>query len=160
MINIVRKILRSKKNTIHNPKLIKKLHKDHQTLLKLFIKLENKPSINNFNRFMKELELHLLLEDTNLYATLESRYSLCKSDAIIQEVKNKITEAIPQLEKLQNLIENNGSKEEINHLLNAIKDYLLHRINLEEKVLFNIYDHYVHCGRIEQELKVFMQDTN
>jgi len=155
MIKYFRKKLRSKKNNLHNAKLIDKLQKEHKTLVKLFIKLAQNPTIKNFNNFMSELELHLLLEDTNLYENLELRYSLCPSHHLIQEVKNKITEIVPVIEKLKTQIENKSSKEEMDSTIEIIKNYLLKRIEFEEKVLFTIYDNYSNCSEIKAELDNF-----
>jgi len=156
MIFKIRRFLRSQKNSLYNPNLIEKLHKDHQKLLNLFIKLENKPTINNFNNFIKELELHLLLEDTNLYHHLEIKYSLCKINTI-KEVKEKITEIIPKLEKVENLIKLKASKKSITPILKEIKKYLLNRIHLEEDLLFSLYENVYKCEKIEKELKPFKE---
>jgi len=156
MITKIRKFLRSQKNSLYNPNLIEKLHKDHQKLFMLFTKLENNPTLNNFKKFMKELELHLLLEDTNLYYHLEIKYTLCKINTI-KEVQEKITEIIPKFEELEKLIKLKAAKESINEILKEIKEYLIKRIELEEKLLFNLYENVYKCEEIEKELKPFKE---
>jgi len=160
MIKFFRKKLRSKKNKLHNSNLLKQLHKDHEQLIKLFTKLTEQPSTKNFDNFMNELKLHLLLEDTNLYESLSHRYSLCKANHLIQRVKDKITEIVPKIEKLSQLIENKASENEINSTLEEIKDYLIKRIELEEEILFDLYKDYLVCGEIEEKLKIFKETHN
>jgi len=155
MIKYFRKKLRSRRNNLHNPDLIQKLHNEHKKLIKLFTNLAQNPTTKNFKKFMDELELHLLLEDTNLYENLQLRYSLCPANTLIQGVKEKIAEIVPTIEKLSEQIKNKTSKEEIDSTIEEIKNYLLKRIELEEEVLFDLYKDYFVCGEIEKKLKVF-----
>ena len=89
MIKKIRKYLRSLKDSSYNDKLINKLKKDHENLLELFISLEEainqqkaKKSLKILERFLHELELHLLLENSKLYTHIEVKYRLCKLENI------------------------------------------------------------------------------
>jgi len=152
MINFIRKKIRSKRKKTHNPDLIQKLHKDHKRLVKLFTKLAENPTEKNYNNFVKELELHLLLEDTNLYEGLFHRYTICAVKEDIREFKDKIVEIVPIIEKVGEYIKNKESSNKINELFEIIKDYLIKRIELEENLLFEIYSEFYTCGKIRKEL--------
>jgi len=152
MINFIRKKIRSKRKKTHNPNLIQKLHKDHKRLVKLFTKLAENPTEKNYNNFVKELELHLLLEDTNLYEGLFHRYTICSVKEDIKLFKDKITEIVPVIEEVGEYIKNKESSNKINELFEIIKSYLLKRIELEENLLFGIYLDFYKCREIKKEL--------
>jgi len=150
-INFIRKKLREKQKHHYNSALIQRLQKDHKKLLKLFEKLENKPTKKNFYKFQKELDLHLLLEDSNLYTYLEIKYSFCNLDSII-EVRNNIKKIIPRLNQILVLIEKNENQKK---LLGKIKNYFIKRIELEEKILFDLYEYknIFTCNEIKEKIQ-------
>jgi len=157
MILSFRKYLRSKHDKCFDHKLIKKLHKDHEKLLKLFLALEREiihqsdKALKKLNKFLEELELHLLLENSKLYSHIELKYKFCELDKI-----KTIKEQIPQNAHLFNLLEHELKQknyQKAQHILSAIKDFLLRRISFEEEKLYTIYMKAHSCNTLQEILK-------
>jgi len=158
MINYIRKKLRKRKNKLYNENLIDRLVKDHKTLIKLFEKLKSNPNIKTLHKFIDELQLHLLLENTNLYENLEHRYSLCSSAESIVKIKEEISSITPIVSELENLIINNISdRKKIDDTLLLIEAYLIKRISFEEEILFAVYQDYLTCDELKKIFHFFME---
>ncbi len=152
MLKKIRKTLRSKENKYHKRDLIKKLQKDHQKLLKHFLALEkainNKsPSaIKKLNKFINELELHLILENSQLYTHLESKYRFCNLK-IMQEIKEEIPKNASLFLQLKKSLEEKKYIE-AQAILNTIRTFLFKRIKFEEEKLYKIYDKIYKCNEV------------
>ncbi|WP_457563137.1 hemerythrin domain-containing protein [Caminibacter pacificus] len=152
MLKSIRKTLRSKKNKYHKRDLVKKLQKDHQKLLKLFLSLEeaiNKKSpsaIKKLQKFIDELELHLTLENSQFYAHLESKYRFCNLK-IMQEIKEEIPKNAPLFLQLKKSLEEKKYIE-AQAILNTIRTFLFKRIKFEEEKLYKIYDKIYKCNEV------------
>ncbi|QCI28470.1 hemerythrin domain-containing protein [Caminibacter pacificus] len=152
MLKSIRKTLRSKENKYHKRDLIKKLQKDHQKLLKLFLALEeaiNKKSpnaIKKLHHFIDELELHLILENSQFYTHLESKYRFCNLKKL-KEIKEEIPKNATLFLQLKNTLEEKNFAE-AQELFNIIRTFLFKRIRFEEEKLYKIYDNLHTCNEI------------
>jgi molybdopterin converting factor small subunit len=157
MINTIKKHLRSIQNNTFNDKLINKLKKDHMTLLNIFSLLKSsienqqtKKSLKTLNKFLKELELHLLLENSQLYTHIETKYKLCNLKNI-QDIKNEIEKNSFLFEELKSFIEEKNFNE-AKKTLEKIEDFLLKRIQYEEKKLYKLYLNAYKCENLKDIL--------
>jgi len=147
MIFAIKKYFRSKKNNSYQDELIQKLSQEHQKLFELVAKLEEAISNKNIKKiqklvgsFKKELELHLLYEDTNLYEHLYLRYHYF--DDIKQEIEKKHNEMKDIAKSVEKFIQTHQNLNEFEKFVddfNMVKNVLINRVSFEEEILYDIY---------------------
>ena len=155
MIYSLKKYIRSINDSHYNDKLIKTLQKDHQKLFSLFIPLEEmfeneKKFKKQLEKFLKELELHLTLENSKLYTYLEKKYKYCDTSEI-SYIKTEIQNNASLFEKLLEYV-NNKETEKAKETFEAIKNFLVKRIKFEEEFLYEAYLNTKKCSEIEEFL--------
>ena len=156
MIKNIRKSIRKIEDTNYNKSLIKKLQKDHQKLLKFFSDIEDEinkkspASIKKLEKFLDELELHLTLENSKLYANIETKYKFCNLEKM-HEIKEEIPKNSNLFEQLkENLVNEDFSAAQI--ILSKIKNFLLNRIEFEENKLYKVYEETYKCEELNKIL--------
>jgi iron-sulfur cluster repair protein YtfE (RIC family) len=166
MIYHVRKLLRKRKNSFYQEKLIKKLNDEHQLLINLALSLEEaakKDDIQTLkkllDKFQKELELHLLYEDTNLYEYLHWKFYFFED--IRKAIEKKHQEMSNIAVAVQDFItyykENNDTKNFLNDF-EGIKEILVKRIEFEENVLYDIYDSFYKWQEVLAKFKKYEEE--
>ena len=150
MIYSIRKYIRTKTKPFYQNDLIEKLNREHKHLLGMvlaieeFIKTEKVKLIKKMlKKLKKELELHLLYEDTNLYEHLYLRYKF--SPNVREEILNKHNEMKQIAEIAQGFFQKYANLEkkmieEFNKELQTIKSVLLKRVEFEEEILYELYN--------------------
>ena len=131
---------------LYKNKLIKQLHKEHQNLFNIYLKLNDeknpKKRLKLFKKFYYEYNLHVLKEDKQLYTFLLNKYTFIPE--IYEKIKNKsdemkeITKFIEEIAKKYSDIESIDT-DEFQHTLDIIGEVLTKRVEFEEKEL---YFHY------------------
>jgi len=148
MIFSIKKYLRSKKNKHYQDELIEKLNKEHTKLFEIVTQMdehiqnENLKQIKKLiSKFKKELELHLLYEDTNLYEHLYLRYQY------YPEIKNEINAKHEEMKNIakavHNFIETHYDFADFHQFktdFENVKNVLVKRVSFEEDVLYDIYN--------------------
>ncbi len=156
-----KKFLRQKKNNLYQDKLIIRLNKEHRHLVSLALRIEEAVKNNDLKlfksllrKFEKELELHLLYEDTNLYEHLNSKYRF------FDEVKNLISKKQNEMKDIascvSSFIERYKKSENLENFLKEfsnIKEILLKRIEFEENILYDIYKNSYTPNKVLIKLK-------
>jgi len=161
VIYTIRKFFRKKKKSLYQDELINKLHKEHQKLFDVVTKMseaiENK-DIKTIQKlitiFTKELELHLLYEDTNLYEHLYLRYHYFNE--ISKEIERKHNEMKDIAKAVEGFIQkhkNLDNFEEFVKDFDTVKDVLVKRVAFEEEILYEIYDNKLKPAEILEKLK-------
>ena len=148
MIYHIRKFLRKRPNSSYQDKLIKKLNNEHKLLLEVAINVELAAKNGNIDmlrklldKFEKELELHLLYEDTNLYEYLVWKYNFFEDVKIEIVKKQKEMENIAKVAK--DFIDFYKTHDDLDKFLEDfenIKEVLIKRIEFEETTLYDIYN--------------------
>jgi len=126
--------------------LIEELHKEHQNLFNIFLKLNEeknpKKRLKLFKKFYYEYQLHILKEDKQLYTFLLNKYRL------IPETFNKIKEKEQEMQEFTLFIEEMAKKyltssaiesEEFQKDLKTVGEVLTKRIEFEETELYSYY---------------------
>jgi len=161
MIHSIKKFIRSKKNSIYQNELIDKLSNEHQKLFKIVEKMdkaiekENKKNIKKLiSSFKKELELHILYEDTNLYEHLYLRYYYY--DDIRDEIEKKHNQMKKIARAVEEFIDNHMQLDNFEQFIKdfkVIKDVMLKRVEFEEEVLYDLYDRIYSSDVVLYKLK-------
>jgi len=161
MIHSIKKFIRSKKNSIYQNELIDKLSNEHQKLFKIVEKMdkaiekENKKKIKKLiSSFKKELELHILYEDTNLYEHLYLRYYYY--DDIRDEIEKKHNQMKKIAQAVEEFIDNHMQLDNFEQFIKdfkVIKDVMLKRVEFEEEVLYDLYDRIYSSDVVLYKLK-------
>lgn len=161
MIHSIKKFIRSKKNSIYQNELIDKLSNEHQKLFKIVEKMdkaiekENKKNIKKLiSSFKKELELHILYEDTNLYEHLYLRYYYY--DDIRDEIEKKHNQMKKIAQAVEEFIDNHMQLDNFEQFIKdfkVIKDVMLKRVEFEEEVLYDLYDRIYSSDVVLYKLK-------
>jgi hemerythrin len=161
MIHSIKKFIRSKKNSIYQNELIDKLSNEHQKLFKIVEKMdkaiekENKKNIKKLiSSFKKELELHILYEDTNLYEHLYLRYYYY--DDIRDEIEKKHNQMKKIAQAVEEFIDNHMQLDNFERFIKdfkVIKDVMLKRVEFEEEVLYDLYDRIYSSDVVLYKLK-------
>ena len=141
-----------KTNLSYNTKLISMLESDHKQLFKIYselIKLFKKDNnYRNVNRklidFKMALQIHLMVEDTQLYGYLEQRYSDNKMVLeFIKDVQKEMTliaeTAVLFVRKYTDVRMYNDNKDNFIKDLENIGKVLTKRVNMEESRLYSLY---------------------
>jgi len=126
--------------------LIDILKNDHKNLIEIYQKIDNYIEKNDFTnakqelkKFINKYNRHILLEDTQLYITLEEQYKdkkqILKVIHSISKDMNSITRAITFFEKKYSEI-NENNKNEFKEEFREIGTILLDRVELEEERLY------------------------
>ena len=163
MIFQIKKYLRSKRKDHFQDVLIEKLNKEHQKLFELVGKMEEVLQKENYKKlnkliaeFKKELELHVLYEDTNLYEHLYTRYYYYDDiKSIIKQKHDEINNIATAVEEFISKYAKLGSNniEEFKKEFSAIKDVLVKRVSFEENSLYDIYMNNYKKSEILKKLK-------
>jgi predicted oxidoreductase (fatty acid repression mutant protein) len=161
MIHSIKKFIRSKKNSIYQNELIDKLSNEHQKLFKIVEKMdkaiekENKKNIKKLiSSFKKELELHILYEDTNLYEHLYLRYYYY--DDIRDEIEKKHNQMKKIAQAVEEFIDSHMQLDNFEQFIKdfkVIKDVMLKRVEFEEEVLYDLYDRIYSSDVVLYKLK-------
>jgi hypothetical protein len=148
MLYSIKKFFRKKKKDLYQNELIEKLNKEHQKLFDIVTKMDNaieKKDIKQIKKlistFKKELELHLLYEDTNLYEHLYLKYYYY--DDIREAIKNKHDEMKNIAQAVEDFIATHKDLDNFDKFVKdfeGIKKVLVKRISFEEETLYDIYD--------------------
>jgi len=163
MIFKIKKYFRGKTKKYYQDELINKLNKEHQKLFSLVGKMDEvaeKKDIKKLKKlieiFKKELELHVLYEDTNLYEHLYLRYHYYPD--VKSEIKQKHDEIKDIAVAVQKFIE---THQDLNSLtkfkedFEVIKQVLVKRVSFEEEILYDIYMTNQNVNNIVLKLKTF-----
>ena len=124
--------------TNYDSALIKKLQKDHKKLLKIFSKIEKKPSKNILDTFKEEFNSHRILEDPNLYTYIQIKHSSESLD-ILEKIKNDIEKIFKKLDLISNSLSKN---EDCHQHIKETKEQLIQLIQIEEEILFSVYEYF------------------
>ena len=140
------------KNLNYNPKLINDLKEDHKSLFELYNEIvkiyKNNP--NNFKMLSEKLhdfkialEVHLMVEDTQLYSYLETKYNDEFHKKFIKDLEHEMDiiakEVINFIRKYSDYqMFKNYQKNFINDAQNIAK-VLTKRVDIEEKRLYKLY---------------------
>ena len=161
MIHSIKKFIRCKKNSIYQNELIDKLSNEHQKLFKIVEKMdkaiekENKKNIKKLiSSFKKELELHILYEDTNMYEHLYLRYYYY--DDIRDEIEKKHNQMKKIAQAVEEFIDNHMQLDNFEQFIKdfkVIKDVMLKRVEFEEEVLYDLYDRIYSSDVVLYKLK-------
>jgi len=135
-----------KKNSMYQNKLIKTLHKEHQNLFNLYIKITEetnpKKRLNLLQKFYYDYHLHILKEDKQLYAHLLVKYRFVpQKHKFIKEKQDemiKITEFIENFAKKHSTLEAIES-ENFQQDLKILGEALTKRVEFEENELYSFY---------------------
>jgi len=157
----IKKYFRSKKKKMYQSELIEKLNKEHQTLFNIVISMEeaiNKKDIKKIKKlvdsFKKELELHLLYEDTNLYEHLYNRYYYYENVRdVIQDKHNEMKDIAKAVQGFIETHQNLDDLEAFNKDFQVVKDVLVKRVSFEEEVLYDIYNKIYKIDTILEKFK-------
>jgi len=148
MIHRIKKYFRSKPNKFYQSELIEKLHTEHQKLVEIVLEIEQALEESKIRKikkllknFAKELELHLLYEDTNLYEHLYIRYFY------YTEIKEKIQAKHNEMKEIAEVVKKFlETHKELKYIeafrkdFETIKSVLVKRVEFEEGVLYDIYN--------------------
>ena len=139
-------------NLSYNIKLISMLESDHKQLFKIYselFELFNKDKrYKNLNRklvdFKMALEIHLMVEDTQLYGYLEQRYSDNKMVLeFIKDVQNEMSiiaeTAVLFIRKYTDVRMYNENTSNFIRDLENIGKILIKRVDMEESRLYSLY---------------------
>jgi DNA-directed RNA polymerase subunit L len=147
MFSFLKKIFGSTNDKTEH-ELISTLKNDHKNLIKLYKNVEDYLQKDDFVSTKKELKKfvslynrHILLEDTQLYISLEEKYKeqkqILKTIKSISKDMNSITRAITFFEKKYPSI-NSENKEMFLEEFREIGKILLDRVDLEEERLYTL----------------------
>jgi len=163
MIFKIKKYFRGKKKSYYQDELINKLNNEHQKLFDLVGKMDEAADNKDSKKlkkliemFKKELELHVLYEDTNLYEHLYLRYHYYEDVKL--EIKQKHDEIKDIAIAVQNFIETHQDLKSINKFkedFGMIKNVLVKRVSFEEEILYDIYLTNQNVNKILLKLKTF-----
>jgi len=141
-----------KTNLSYNGKLVSMLESDHKKLFELYGELielyKQDDSFQSVHRklidFKMALEIHLMVEDTQLYGYLEQRYSDNKMVLeFIKDVQNEMSliaeAAILFVRKYTNVRMYRENKDNFLKDLENIGKILTTRIDMEESRLYTLY---------------------
>ncbi|WP_187648232.1 hemerythrin domain-containing protein [Nitrosophilus labii] len=141
------------KNEDFNESLIDDLKNDHKTLFKIYSEIkelyENNPSnykdiSEKLHDFKLTLEVHLMVEDSQLYTYLEKKYSDNKTyEKFIKDVEHEMaTIAKEVLNFIRKYNDYQMYQKYNNDFLNELENIgnvLTKRVELEEKRLYSLY---------------------
>jgi len=163
MIFKIKKYFRGKVNKHYQDELINKLNQEHQKLFSLVGEMDEaveKGKIRKLkklvNSFKKELELHVLYEDTNLYEHLYLRYHYYEDVRLA--IKRKHDEIKGIAVAVQAFIDTHKelhSVDEFKKDFEGIKQVLVKRVSFEEEVLYDIYNTNQNTSKIIFKLEKF-----
>jgi hemerythrin superfamily protein len=139
-------------NLNYSPNLITMLQSDHQQLFEIYRTLQTQYKIDNsfgameslINEFKLAFELHLMMEDTQLYGYLRAA-TLEDSDnhALVNEMQEQMNPIIKKIIKLIHLYSDEKSyQKNVDKLLDdlgAMGMILTQRFNTEEEKLYPLY---------------------
>ena len=143
----IKKYFKGKKNKFYQNELIDKLNIEHQKLFEIVGKMDEAIAEKNAKKikkligvFSRELELHVLYEDTNLYEHLYLRYhyypdvrtEIEKKHNEIKNIAVAVGDFITKHKKLDNI---DSFKDDFE----AVKQVLVKRVSFEEEILYGIY---------------------
>ena len=161
MIFKIKKYFRTKKKNYFQDELINKLNEEHQKLFSLVGKMEEALQKNDLKKlkkfvgiFKKELELHVLYEDTNLYEHLYLRYHYYQD--IKDEIERKHNEIKDIAVAVGEFINAHQDLENIAMFkkdFEAVKGVLVKRVSFEEEILYDIYATNQRTDKILLKLK-------
>jgi iron-sulfur cluster repair protein YtfE (RIC family) len=168
MIYAIKKFLRYKKTASYQDKLIKELMQDHRQLLDFIPQIESAAREDNLekfrkllNAFYKELDLHLLYEDTHLYEYLKWKYSFF--DEARDMIKDKQAEMDKIAREIKEFISIYKKKSDLTNFLEdfkRIQEVLLKRIEFEEKTLYDIYNNSYDWKEVVEKLSFSQNKTD
>ena len=131
---------------LYQNKLIKQLHKEHQNLFNIYLKLNEeknpKKRLKLFKKFYYEYHLHILKEDKQLYTFLLSKYTF------VPKIYNKIKMKEKEMKEITDFIEGMAKKystleamntDEFQKSLDKVGKVLTTRVEFEEKELYSYY---------------------
>ena len=131
---------------LYQDKLIRQLHKEHQNLFTIYLKLNEeknpKKRLKLFKKFYYEYHLHILKEDKQLYTFLLSKYTF------VPKIYEKIKKKSEEMKEITNFIEKMAEKysnielidtDEFQKTLDKVGEVLTKRVEFEEKELYFYY---------------------